>query len=471
MRTPRGTLFFSTPSRTALAVATAIGLGGAFACGDDSAADDDPTQPAKVHLESTCSTDVDCMNGGRCENVAPDARACVSSKSCTGGPGADETCGSVRGNEDSPGGTSCCEARLVPGGTYHPFNDDRFTATVSPFLLDTFEVTAGRFRAWVEATNGNLRASAPSEGEGAHPKIPDSGWRSEWNALLPTNREEVDEMFGPESCQVGSNVQDYGALTWWTDELDRAVRAANDSSTVLSENTKARLDTKPINCIPWEVLFAFCVWDGGRLPTNAEWGFAASAGDEQRAFPWGNPADEDLVFIDGRDDLSRTPTYAAGRDYTVAALFDPSDGKPNLLPDSYLSTWGGPIRETYDNATHIAPVGRKALGNGKWGHADLAGNIHEWMLDEGPVRPGTCTDCANVSWPKSDAFDPDVKEGIIPEFEHRWFAGGARVIRGGAWDNAFSLANGQSPLEINAYTSYPVRRTYRALGGRCARDR
>lgn len=121
------------------------------------------------------------------------------------------------------------------------------------------------------------------------------------------------------------------------------------------------------------------------------------------------------------------------------------------------------------------PVGRRPAGNGKWGHTDLASNMFEWMLDEGPVVLGKCNDCANVDYPAPSAHDPkaDTKND---DFHNKtvggvdWYEGGARVIRGGGWDNAILIANGQSDREIPCYTSYPVLRTYRALGGRCARD-
>lgn len=418
---------------------------------------------------STCAKDSDCK-GGRCADVGLGTKACVRTRSCTGGAGANRTCGGKPGDEDAPGTSDCCETRLVPGGSYDRFNDKAYPARVSPFLLDTFEVTAGRFRAWVEATGGDLRSSAPAEGAGAHPKIPGSGWRSEWNRFLPTSRTGVDRMLGPEECQVGSNLDDYGALTWWTQTVDGKVKASHrNNPDVLAENTKDALDGKALNCIPWYVLFAFCVWDGGRLPTDAEWGFAAAAGSEQRAFPWGSPPASDLAGIDGRSDLSLVPKFDPGARYTVASLWDGTLG-PNQFPDNYVYTYGRKFRQQRDNAAHIAPVGRRALGNGKWGHADLAGGMHEWMLDEGPVRPGTCVDCADVGFPKGDEVDPDAVMGVIPDFEARWYAGGARVVRGGAWDNAYSLAIGQTRSEIEVYTSYPVKRTYRALGGRCARD-
>ncbi|WP_438023210.1 formylglycine-generating enzyme family protein [Sorangium sp. So ce233] len=47
-------------------------------------------------------------------------------------------------------------------------------------------------------------------------------------------------------------------------------------------------EARPIRCVSWSVAFAFCAWDGGRLPTEAEWNHASAGGSEQREYPWGN---------------------------------------------------------------------------------------------------------------------------------------------------------------------------------------
>ena len=46
---------------------------------------------------------------------------------------------------------------------------------------------------------------------------------------------------------------------------------------------------------------------------------------------------------------------------------------------------------------HPTPVGSLSRIGARWGHANLADGMIEWMLDSGPILPGTCNDCANVA--------------------------------------------------------------------------
>ena len=199
-----------------------------------------------------------------------------------------------------------------------------YPATVSAFRLERFEVTVGRFRKFVEA----YPAAKPMAGAGAHPLIAGSGWNSAWDVNLPVDANALRTAIKCSSTAT------------WTD-----MAGANER--------------KPVNCISWYEAFAFCAWDGGRLPTDAEWGFAASAGGEQRTYPWG-PTAPTLQF----------------------AVYD-------CLADG--SAAGN------CTANDILFVGSKSpLGDGKWQHADLAGNIWEWILDANSTTPLPCNDCAQL---------------------------------------------------------------------------
>lgn len=305
-------------------------------------------------------------------------------------------------------------------------------ATVSAFKLDTYEITVGRMRAFFAAMNGNLRGNPPAPGAGAHPKIANSGWRASFATRLPASFGEIDDRLGPAGCVRGGNNADGGTATW--------------------TSQPGPFEDKPITCIDWYTLFAFCVWDGGRIPTDAELGYAAAGGSENRYYAWGPAV---------------TLTFAAHKDFVVAGIFDPTDG---LTKQTY-----GPLFRTVDptgtrivgGPEVIAPPGKKPLGNGKWGHADLTGNVLEWTLDEGPVPPDTCNDCANVAW-------PDPPQDVPGQYPPQWVkilengdedvsADGNRTMRGGSWDPAHLLAS-------YGYYVYKTYRTYGSVGGRCARD-
>lgn len=384
----------------------------------------------KCELGRACATNADCASA-LCGTLGPNKNKCVSAKSCTGAPGADRKCN--EGKDD------CCESIAVPGGAYtnRDNSGSPSAAVVAPFKLDKFEITVGRMRAFFEAVGGNVRGAAPAPGAGAHPLIAGSGWRDTWNVRLPGSWAEINARLTGE-CAVGGNNAAWGAATWTPEP------GANED--------------KPINCIDWYTLFAFAVWDGGRLPTDAEWSYVAYSGAEDRAFPWGNDA----------------ASYATHKDIVATSFTAPGESYGHY-------TEGGEFRAIDDGPKHIARVGIKTARS-KWGHADMGGNVIEFVLDVARPIPSACDNCANVAFPDppQGAFYQPMKwqpldaEGNPPPSDTaddfadaRAVQDGKRLARGGSWQGEFE---GHWLANVKNRHWYPLWRTYSALGARLARD-
>ena len=213
-------------------------------------------------------------------------------------------------------------------------------ATVSTFRLDTYEVTVGRFREFVAAGMGT-QVDPPAAGEGGRTlngMADQGGWDASWNTSL-----------SPDTAALIQSLKCSATYQTWTDVPDR------------NEN-------RPINCVTWHAAMAFCIWDGGFLPTEAEWNYAASGGNEQRAYPWSTPAGS----------LALDTSHAS-----YAPTFD-TDCVGDGLPGCTLED--------------IIPVGTRPAGNGRWGHADFGGNVYEWTLDwYEDFYPNPCNDCMSTS--------------------------------------------------------------------------
>ena len=278
-------------------------------------------------------------------------------------------------------GESCCAAADVPGGTFNRIDDPSSPATITTFRLDTYEVVVGRFRSFVNAGQGT-RTSPPAAGAGAHPLIADSGWDSTFNAKLEVN----------------------------TAALHAALRCDPSLYDIYREQPGEN-DTLPMNCVTWFEAMAFCAWDGGRLPTEAEWLYAAEGGDEQRVYPWGNTID------------------------STRAQYGCQSGSSKAEP-------GAPPCTIQD----FRAVGLHPAGRGRWGHADLASNTWERVLDwyHEPLRYPSCVDCAN----------------LIETDEH------ARGIRGGSFNWQPSYLRAIDRTQVN---SEPPNQRTNTVGFRCAR--
>jgi formylglycine-generating enzyme required for sulfatase activity len=142
----------------------------------------------------------------------------------------------------------------------------------------------------------------------------------------------------------------------------------------------------------------YCDWAGGRLPTEAEWEYAAR-GPEGNTFPWGNTFDGTLL--------------------NYCDLNCPLGPKDPMTDDGYVET---------------APVGSYPSGVSWCGALDMAGNVREWVSD----------------WYGQYALDPQTNPtGPID--------GSGHIPRGGCWldtpDNTRSTNRGSN---APGYTRHKV---------------
>lgn len=129
-------------------------------------------------------------------------------------------------------------------------------------------------------------------------------------------------------------------------------------------------DNHPINCVDWNQAKAFAKWVGGRLPTEAEFEYAARSGGMLQRYPWGNsdPTCDRAIFY-------------------------------------YYRTGGCGESRTWD-------VCSKTKGNTEQGLCDMAGNVREWTSDRYDAAYYKSSPSSNPSGPSS---------------------GSSRVVRGGGW--------------------------------------
>lgn len=270
--------------------------------------------------------------------------------------------------------TTCPEGMvLVPGGRFFMGSTDptfdlwkpAHKVTIDTFCIDINEVTAGEYKAC----------------------------------------SDVGE------CQRPDPIPDYPKTTNIPDEVHDANRKTWAEFCNFGKEDRSR---HPINCVSWALSDTYCRYKKARLPTEAEWEYAAR-GSDGRKYPWGDePGDMLRMNACGRECIKWEKQHGLKPDQQ---MYDTDDGFPGT-----------------------APVGTFIKGQTRFGANDFIGNVWEWTGDWFEV------------YKSEEALNPTGAP-----------AGERKAIRGGGF-------NGGTPLWLNPAFRYHQMADASApgIGFRCA---
>lgn len=241
----------------------------------------------------------------------------------------------------------------VPGGTFsmgsEEFDDARpvHQVTVSGFWMDEHEVTNAQFARFVEATGYQTVAERPLD-PADFPNVPR-------DLLVPGSA-----VFSPPSEQTNLN----NHLNWW-----QYVRGASWRQPEGPGSSIKGREQEPVIHVCYEDATAFAKWAGKRLPTEAEWEFAARGGKGNSKYYWGN------------------------------------EMKPGGKWQANIYQGNFPATNTKEDGFETASPVKTFPANG-YGLYDMDGNVWEWCSDY--YRPDYYgKGPANNPKGPSDSFDPN----------------------------------------------------------------
>ena len=211
-----------------------------------------------------------------------------------------------------------------------PHEKPKHTVKVDGFYMDETEVTNAQFSRFIEATNYITTAERPVDWDLIKQQLPPGTPKPHDSLLLPGS------LLFKKTKESVPNLYDFSQ--WW--------RWTNGANWKQPEGKGSSIDGKdnhPVVHVSYEDAMAYCHWAGRRLPTEAEWEFAARGGKRDKIYFWGDLTDK----------LS-----------------------------SYVNSWEGefPVDNTQaDGFEKSAPI--KTYPPNGYGLYEISGNVWEWTSD------------------------------------------------------------------------------------------
>jgi len=201
---------------------------------------------------------------------------------------------------------------------------------IDGFFMDVTEVTNAQYAAFVEATGYVTVAERQIDWEEMKKQVPPGTPKPADSVLQPGSL-----IFKKPAHKV-TNLNDFSQ--WWEWKI-----GANWQHPYGPDSTIEGKENYPVVHISYEDALAYCEWKGHRLPTEAEWEYAAKGGTPNAIYPWANESE---------------------KLHQMANTWDGTFPEENAGDDGYKKS---------------APV--KSFAPNAYGLYDMAGNVWEWTQD------------------------------------------------------------------------------------------